>query len=146
MRIARVRVISQVFFFALFAFLSIVASTGRMRGYPVALFLQLDPLIAVATALSSHVVYHGLLLSLVVIIGTFLIGRFFCGWVCPFGALNQFVGWLFNMRPNKERIAVNRYRTMFALKYYILAFLLVLAAFGSLQIGWLDPICLLHRF
>ena len=25
---------------------------------------------------------------------TLFIGRFFCGWVCPFGALHQFTGWL----------------------------------------------------
>ncbi|HID06043.1 MAG TPA: 4Fe-4S binding protein, partial [Armatimonadetes bacterium] len=134
-----------VFFFCLFMFLVFVTTFGRMKGYPVSLFLQIDPLIAIASAISSHALYRELIWSLVIIIPTLLLGRFFCGWVCPFGALNQFIGWLFNVRPNRERIESNRYRPLFTIKYYVLAFTLVAAAFGSLQIGWLDPICLLHR-
>jgi MauM/NapG family ferredoxin protein len=145
MRITRARVISQCFFFCLFLFLVFVSSLERVGGYPVSLFLRLDPLVALSTVLSTHKLYGELLLSLITVVLTLLLGRVFCGWACPMGALNQFVGWLFNVRSLRERIELNRYKPIYAVKYYVLIFMLALALFGSVQIGWLDPICLLHR-
>jgi polyferredoxin len=60
--------------------------------YPVQLFFQLDPLVAISNALASRALYHGLVWSLVVLIPTFFLGRFFCGWVCPLGTLNHLFG------------------------------------------------------
>jgi MauM/NapG family ferredoxin protein len=144
MKLTRTRLISQLFFLGLFLFLLYSAEFSRMRGYPVGLFLWMDPLIGVATAISSHTVYRGLLLGLAVLAGTIFIGRFFCGWVCPLGTLNHLAGGLFRSRSVKERIEINRYRAVFAIKYYILAAMLVLAAFGVLQLAF-DPIVLLTR-
>jgi polyferredoxin len=44
---------------------------------------------------------------------TIIFGRFFCGWVCPFGAIHQFVGYLGNRgKTTPEKIRLNTYRTM----------------------------------
>jgi hypothetical protein len=60
---------------------------------------------------------------------TILLGRFFCGWLCPFGALHQAVGWLANRgRKASAMIAANRYRRGQGIKYAILVFLLGAAA------------------
>ena len=64
MRWLTIRRIYQVFFFALFCGLLYLASFGQIRRFPVSLFLEADPLIALATALSSHVVFSGLALAL----------------------------------------------------------------------------------
>ena len=40
----------------------------------------------------GHALYRGLLWSLVVLIPTLFLGRFFCGWVCPMGTLHHFFG------------------------------------------------------
>ena len=130
---------------ALFVFLLWVTWFSRLKGYPVSLFLEMDPLVGFATALSTHTVYRCLWRGLFVLVPTLLLGRVFCNWICPYGTLHQFIGWLFNIRNNKDRIDTNRYRPIFQLKYVILGVFLVLAAFGSLQIGLLDPICLLVR-
>ncbi|MDH5674380.1 MAG: 4Fe-4S dicluster domain-containing protein [Myxococcales bacterium] len=145
LRITNVRVLSQVFFFALFVFLLMTTWFSRIGGYPVSLFLELDPLVGLATALSTHTVYRWLWRGLLVLIPTLLFGRVFCNWLCPYGALHQFIGFIFNIGSNRDHIAANRYRPIYQLKYYILAVMLVLAAFGSLQIGLLDPIALLVR-
>lgn len=145
LRITTVRIISQVFFFALFTFLLWATWFSRLGGYPVSLFLELDPLVGFATALSTHTVYRWLWRGLFVLVPTLLFGRAFCNWMCPYGTLHQFMGFIFNIRNNKSRIEKNRYRAIFQLKYLILTVFLVLAAFGSLQIGLLDPICLLVR-
>ena len=144
-RITTIRVISQAFFFCLFVFLLWATWFSRLGGYPVSLFLEIDPLVGVATALSTHTVYRGLWMGLWVLVPTLLLGRAFCNWTCPYGTLHQLVGWLFNVRRNKENLDANRYRPSQQLKYLGLVLFLVMASFGALQIGLLDPICLLVR-
>jgi polyferredoxin len=145
LRITNWRVLSQAFFFALFVFLVWTTWFSRLGGYPVSLFLEIDPLVTLATAISTHTVYRWLWRALWVLIPTLLLGRIFCGWICPYGTLHNFVGWLFNIRKTRDNIDKNRYRPLFQLKYYILVVMLALAVFGALQIGLLDPLCLLTR-
>ena len=144
-RITTVRIVSQATFFGLFIFLLWVTWFSRLGGYPVSLFLEVDPLVGFATALSTGTVYRWLWRGLFVLIPTLLLGRVFCNWMCPYGTLHQFFGWIFNTRANKDNIDRNRYRGAFQIKYVILTMMLVMAAFGVLQIGLLDPICLLVR-
>lgn len=144
-RITNWRVATQAFFFALFVFMMWTTWFSRLEGYPVSLFLELDPLVGFSTAVSTHTVYRWLWRGLIILIPTLLLGRVFCGWICPYGTLHQFVGWLFNIRRNKPRIDSNRYRPLFRFKYYVLAVMIALAALGSLQIGFLDPIVMLTR-
>lgn len=131
--------------FALFIGLLVVADYRRMQGYDIDLFLQFDPLIAIAAWMTSGTVYLGLATAGVIILGTLIFGRFFCSWLCPLGILNQFTSWLFRRRRAFEKVGENAYRPAFRLKYYILGALMVLAALGSLQVGLLDPIALLTR-
>jgi len=149
-----VRRISQIFFLLFFVALLIFTSlrptpgaTGdiHMRA-PVRLFFEWDPLVAVANALAGHALYRGLLWSLVILIPAMLLGRFFCGWICPMGTLQHFVG---NMRSEaklgKQRIDSNRYKRWQTWKYVVLIAGLTAAYFGSAVIGWLDPFSLLVR-
>jgi polyferredoxin len=145
LRLTTVRIVTQAFFFALFVFLLWVTWLSRLGGYPASLFLELDPLVGFATALSTHTVYRWLWRGMFVLVPTLLLGRVFCNWVCPYGTLHQFIGWLFNIRGNQDRLDGNRYKPLYQTKYVILVVMLVMAAFGSLQIGLLDPICLLTR-
>ena len=139
LRITWVRVIAQVVFFGLFCFFVVVNSFGmewfEKRGWPVNLFFNLDPLIAFCSSLSSGQLFGPLAWSLVTVVGTLVLGRVFCSWVCPYGALHHFVGWAFGPRSAKARIAANRYRSMQRVKYWILAFMVVVAA-GNLPLNW----------
>jgi polyferredoxin len=130
---------------ALFVVLVLVTDYRYMAGYETSLFLELSPLTAVGAFFTSGTFYKGLLLSLLVVVPTLFLGRFFCSWVCPFGILHQFLGWVFAHRRPAEAQTLNAYRPSFQVKYYLLAALLVLAALGSLQIGLLDPIAFLMR-
>lgn len=153
LRIVTARRISQVFFTALFVWLCVVATVGdewfRLRGWPVDFFLNLDPLTALAAGLAARAVPEGLAPALFTLAATLFMGRVFCGFVCPLGALNQFVGWISRRAKSKEkreaRLAANAPRPAPRLKYLVLAFLLTAAAFGSLQTGLIDPLPLLHR-
>ncbi len=155
MRIVTVRRLSQVFFFAVFIWLCIVTTQGtewwQLRGWPVNLFLRLDPLVAIGTILSTHTLYAPLLWALLTVILTILFGRFFCGWLCPFGSLHQFIGFLGNRKkPAAKRVQLNKFRKAQCIKYFLLIFFLVSAAlpmagWASLQSGLLDPIPLITR-
>ncbi len=140
MKIVTARRISQIFFFLLFLWFCIVTTLGerwwQLRGWPVGWLIQLDPLVGLGTLLATGTLYAGLLWGLATVILTILLGRFFCGWLCPFGALHQAVGWIANRgRKASAMIAANRYRRGQRIKYLILFFLLGAAA-GDL-LGWL---------
>jgi polyferredoxin len=147
MKLRNARRLAQVFFFGLFAFLVVVTDLRYLKGYPASLFLEADPLVSVTTAITTHTVYMGLAVSIVLIALTVLFGRVFCNWMCPYGIIHHFIGWLLGKRraEERERIEANRYKKLYSLKYVILIAMGVAAICGSLQIGWLDPICLLHR-
>lgn len=145
LRLRNVRIVAQVFFFSAFMFFCWATWTSRLGGYPVSRILEMDPLVMIGTMLSTGHVYRSLGWGLLVLGLTLLFGRVFCNWICPYGSLHQFVGWLFNVDSAKENFDKNRYRPLFALKYLILVVFLILAAMGALQIGLLDPICLMYR-
>ena len=150
-----VRVIVQTAFFAFFVLLVLLTTFTQLERFPglrdlASKYLEIDPLIALATALTTHTIYKGLLWSLTILIPTIFLGRFFCNWICPYGTLHQFVGWLGRATRKRkhaesEEQHPNRYRPSQRLKYVLLIALLVAALCGSLQIGLIDPLCLFHR-
>ena len=150
MRITTVRIIVQTIVMALFLAFVFVTTFAHLNELPalkfwVSKFLEVDPLVGIATSITTGTLYKGLIWSLILLIPTLFLGRFFCNWICPYGIMHQFTGWVFNRRNAKQRIDSNRYRWFYSIKYFILIGMIVAAIFGSLQIGLLDPICLLHR-
>jgi hypothetical protein len=116
--------------------------------YPVSIALELDPLAALMTTLASGTLYKGLLWSLVILVPTIFIGRFFCGWLCPLGSLNHWMSGFRSergSRKGKRLLESNRYKKYQRIKYYVLFFCLGAALLGSLQAGLLDPLPLLAR-
>jgi polyferredoxin len=102
-RITTIRVIVQTLMFGLFVAFVVLTTFTKLDHYPglrhwVSKLLEIDPLVSISTALTTHTVYKGLLWSLIILIPTLFLGRFFCGWVCPYGSLHHFVGWLFSGR------------------------------------------------
>lgn len=139
MNIVTTRRICQVFFCILFLWFCVVTTLGdqwwQLRGWPVNWIIQLDPLVGLATLLSTRTVYAGLLWGTATIVLTIILGRFFCGWVCPFGALHQFVGFLANRKRSlSQKIRSNQYHRGQSIKYWILIFLLTISAL-ELAIG-----------
>ncbi len=154
MKIITTRRISQIFFFLMFCWFCVVTTLGetwwQLRGWPINWFLQLDPLVAIGTILTTHKLYAPLLWALVTIVLTIILGRFFCSWVCPFGSLHHFVSFLGSRKKTTpQKIQLNKYRKAQGIKYFILITFLSMAAFPSvsatLQIGLLDPISFITR-
>lgn len=153
-RLPLLRRISQIFFLLAFVALLIFTSLRPTPGStgdihlraPVRMFFLLDPLVAVSNALASHALYRGLLLSLVVLVPTLFLGRFFCGWICPMGTVQHFVGNMHSeSKRGRQRIESNRYKRWQTIKYVVLIAGLAASCFGSMAVGWLDPFSLLVR-
>jgi polyferredoxin len=140
----RARIVSQTVFLAIFFVLLMKTEYHGQEtiGYPVKIFLELDPLIFIATFLSSHTVAAAMFWSLVVIVVTMLIGRVFCGWFCPLGALNDLVSSFKKKKVQKETQLDKR---GLKFKYYVLVAILIAALFGFHFVGVMDPIALTVR-
>ncbi len=127
---------------------SFTSADARVRlPLPVEAFLLADPFVAAMTLLSTHTIYRGLLWSVGLLGLTLVFGRVFCGWICPFGTLHHFFGWIFPSRYGKgnKRVESNKTHVRQRVKYYLLYAFLAAAATGSAIGGLFDPICIAVR-
>lgn len=132
MSIITTRRISQIFFLVMFIWFCAVTTLGQnwwqLRGWPVNWILQLDPLVGLGTLLGTHTLYKGLWWGVVSIVLTMVLGRFFCGWICPFGTVHQFVGFLARRKQRiLEKAGLNRFHRLQVIKYWLLIFFLAAA-------------------
>jgi len=109
------------------------------------MFLHWDPLHALSTALSARsagVLLGFFLLVIPLVILTIILGRFFCGWVCPLGTTYDIIDKITFGKARRPGQLVTSPRRI---KYYLLTAFIVLAAAGANIVGWIDPISLVTR-
>jgi MauM/NapG family ferredoxin protein len=140
-----VRIAYQGFFLLVFLLALWAMTDEGIRRFPVRWIFHLDPLTSVGMLLSSWILPAGLLWGLVIVCLTVLLGRAFCGWVCPVGTLHHLAAWATRRLRRGPAIQSNRFRPHFRLKYLLLIAALVAAAAGSLLSGLLDPLSLAAR-
>ncbi len=135
------RRISQAIFLLafLFLFMQTESKGNDALGYPVKVFLDFDPLIFATTILSAHAAAKAFYLSIITIFVTVVLGRVFCGWICPLGTLNTLTGAL--KKKNTRATMHDWYRV----KYYILIFIIASSIFTLQPVGVMDPLSLLIR-
>ncbi len=106
------------------------------------IFLRLSPLSGLGVSVAAGELVTQYWPALVLIAMTLVMGRFFCGWVCPFGTTIDLTDKIFKgSRTDEPKAGWTPYNGK-RLKYYLLAFLL-LSLFLSRQIvGWFDPLSL----
>jgi len=149
-RLVRLRIFSQVLFFCLFVWLIFTTqyrydkNSESVSGW-LKLFFDLNPLNLIGIAGAAGIIYKTLVLGIMLIVLTIVFGRFFCGWVCPLGSLNNFFSAFKHENAGKSLLTRNIYKPYQKLKYYLLFFFAGMAILGSLQTGLLDPISLLAR-
>ncbi len=116
---------------------------GAEPSWLLKLFFHLDPLILVSAALATWTIEPLAWLALVTVVATILLGRVFCGWLCPLGTLHAIVSRL--TRGWRARHAPQRWSRWQLAKYYVLAAMLVLALLGVPWLVLVDPIVILYR-
>ena len=121
------------------------------------IFFRLDPLVAAAAMLGARQLIWFFWPALVVVGLTLVLGRFFCGWVCPLGTLLDYFHRL--LRPITRRtngLLASRSNKVQGnslgltgpgrvVKYLLLISVLVAAVFAFPLVGFVDPFALLVR-
>ena len=160
-RIVWLRRISQVLFFLLFIVLLIKtalpqnvmqdystamsAQQGIRLNYPVSFFFKLDPLLWISTVLASHRWIAGTGLVLGIVVMTLVLGRFFCGFVCPFGTLHHAIAAVHPAVRGRKAGLYNEKTPAQRIKYAVLTLVLISAVFGLNLAGFFDPLSVLFR-
>ncbi len=117
------------------------AALQRRAALPWAdLFFRLDPLVALTAMLAGRAWIPRLALALIILVLTLGLGRVWCGWLCPLGALLEWTR--FASASKRAARLSNGWRS---LKNILLIVTLAAALFGNLSLLILDPITLLTR-
>ena len=143
----QIRILVQFTVFAIWL-ACIFATHHPMDGWitqllPVSFMLRIDPLVATVVCGGMRVGISILGLSLVTLGVSLLLGRVFCGWVCPLGATFDAYSWVLKrFKIRNEGPSPDWYR----FKFYLLAAILVFALIGGVSpLMGLDPIVFITR-
>lgn len=132
--------ISQLIFLALFIILFLMTEYRGSDRIIAAVngFFRANPLTAFSTLLAAKTWQPLLLPGVLTLIFSLFLGRFFCGWLCPFGTILDLV---------TKRIRKSAAPLLFhgSLKYWLLLPLLSASLFNLNLAGLLDPIAILLR-
>lgn len=126
----------QIFSVILFVYI-LWSTTYPLSGFlPPDIFFKIDPLIEIFTSISERALIPGFIFCVFMLALTLIFNRFFCGWVCPLGAVIDICGVRSKIRPISLR----------HLKFFILSFIAICSLVG-VQIAWVfDPIVITARF
>jgi len=128
----------------LFTLLFLFANYRLPDWLPADIYLRLDPLLGLSAILAGKEIVNRALWSLILIGATIVVGRFFCGYVCPLGAAIDFLDvLLFRKKARRELKADARLRPV---KFALLIVFLSAALVGISLAYLLDPLALLTRF
>jgi len=138
------RRISQTLVFLVFVFLFINTEykDNDVLEYAVNIFLRLDPLVAGAAVISGRALIDLVWPALIVVALTMLLGRFFCGWVCPLGSTLDFTSATVFRGVKKRPGAPDGWKRY---KYYLLVLLLASSLFTLQPVFLFDPISIIIR-
>jgi polyferredoxin len=114
------------------------------QGQPANFFLRLSPLAGLGASLASEEWIGEYWPALLLLLATVFMGRFFCGWVCPFGTTLDLTdkllkGWKVGAYGNTPLHVIYDGKR---LKFYLLAFLLLSLFISRQMVGWVDPLSL----
>ncbi|HMA65990.1 MAG: 4Fe-4S binding protein [Fibrobacterota bacterium] len=141
----KARIVSQILFFGIFVLLLYGFNNHQhVQKLQTELFLQINPLVALITSIASRKVITVLIPGAVAVaVITVLLGRVFCGWICPLGAAVDFSD---RFIIGKARHISRRPHTYIQrLKYVLLFALIVLSMFGMVFPFFMDPISIATR-
>ncbi len=135
---------SQLAFFAAACVLVVVTAYPLDGGLPYDVIPRFSPLLAITTMVASRAVIAAFWPALAVVALTLLLGRAFCGWVCPLGTLFDAGDFVIAkaLRKRKRESEEVRHRHW---RVLLLVAVAVFAAFGIQLAGWFDPLALFPR-
>ena len=133
----------QTFSFICFITLLLLASFPLIPFIPVDAFLRLDPLVLLASSLSSRDFVPFIWTPLLVLMLTMVMGRFFCGVLCPMGTTIDVTDRLFKQKGKNRRKTMPSFLKSF--KHQFLFFVMGAALLGVSLVFLGSPLSLITR-
>ena len=134
----------QTLSFICFIILLLLAAFPLIPFLPVDAFLRLDPLVFFGASLSARKIMPFVWTALLVLLLTVLMGRFFCGFLCPMGTTIDVTNRLFKPGGKKRRNTTPSFLTFF--KHQFLFFVMGAALLGVSFVFLGSPLSLITRF
>ena len=101
--------------------------------------IHLSPLAALANLLSGKTFIVGSMLSLILLLSSLVVGRAWCGWICPLGTILELFSFSKHKKPAEPP------RNLRKLKYGLLIVILFSAILSNLTLLIFDPITIFVR-
>ena len=138
----KIRKTVQLLFLAFFITLFLISRFPYEVWMDGDLGLRFSPLMPLFSFIQSFAIVFDYWPAWLILLATPFLGRFFCGWVCPFGTFLDIVNRVFHFAPERgdERFPKLRY-----LKYAILLVSVISAFFAFNLWGYFDPLSLFNR-
>jgi polyferredoxin len=140
------RRVIQAASFVIFLVLLWYAAFPLVLPVPVDLFLRMDPLILIATIITTRGFIAVLLPGVVVVLLTIICGRFFCSMVCPLGTSIDISDRLIRGSKAAERKRTSHKEKGKLIKYLALCFILAAALLRISLAAYGAPISIITRF
>jgi polyferredoxin len=137
-RSRRARQVTQIISVALFFLLAALTFRESESLFPLDLYFRLDPLAALGVMIAARTLIVTMLIAVAAIALGFVFGRAWCGWLCPLGAILDWV------TPRAVR-RIEMHPSWRGAKYVLLLVLFFAALLGNLTFMIFDPITLLNR-
>lgn len=129
------RQLVQLSMLGLFLFLIYNTVRGKVLPIPANVFSRFDPLMAIMAMAGGKTFIGNMIPALITIVVTLLVGRVWCGWICPLGTVLHAYGPKFPKLPSWLR----------GIKYVLLIAFVAGALLGVLAFMWFDPITIFVR-
>ncbi len=140
-RWARIRAITQLAIWCAFIVV-IVASRDTTDNTFFSYLPRISPFLGISISLTTRTFTDAFLPALFFLIFAFVLGRFFCGWICPLGATldgtDKKISENLKLSP-KKLISIKSW------KYIVLLSAIILSVFGIQISGLIDPVSISIR-
>ena len=125
---------------ALFLGLLVASWSAGEASSLTGLFFRFNPLTALAAMIAGRTWMPTMGWALITVVVTLLLGRVWCGWICPLGTTLDWIRF-----PGAARRAAKISPRWRSIKYVLLLLILGMALTGSLVLLILDPITIMTR-
>ncbi len=142
MKVVTLRRTIQGVTFSLFLLLFLFTVYPFAGKLPVEFFLNLDPLVALVSMVGSRALIVPMLWGVVTLVLVFIIGRFFCGYICPLGTLIDLYDFVFL---KKSRVESKDPKPNRRIKYFILIGVIFGALVGADLLHFFSPMSIAPR-
>ena len=117
----------------------LLANRAEITSNQVSAIIRISPLAMLSNLLGSKVFLAGSTLGLIILLSSLVVGRGWCGWLCPIGTILDL------FRFSKQNRKWSPPENLRKLKYGLLIITLFSALFGNVTLLFFDPITIFIR-